>query len=237
MNIEVLIAKDCDTCFEVVDTGYLDEMSTDSSYVKLKASYLTIQQVKKLLSEGKVVKVPKEVEWPELRPSDLIVETLPPLDLAKKIAFNNIVLNMHQNVLGICVLDMMDYLDCYMKLMAGGIFITDQNREDKYFEIIEKAQSVELPKDLGDSPTFEEEQQYMLKKQEYDAAQQNLQTLEKYLNAYDKLRDVKFVNDLLANAKEEVIKADSEDKVAEAVDKYKKTLQKCRNSSLEDYAS
>ena len=42
MNIEVLIAKDCDTCFEVVDTGYLDEMSTDSSYVKLKASYLTI---------------------------------------------------------------------------------------------------------------------------------------------------------------------------------------------------
>ena len=95
MNIEVLIAKDCDTCFEVVDTGYLDEMSTDSSYVKLKASYLTIQQVKKLLSEGKVVKVPKEVEWPELRPSDLIVETLPPLDLAKKIAFNNIVLNMH----------------------------------------------------------------------------------------------------------------------------------------------
>ena len=57
------------------------------------------------------------------------------------------------------------------------------------------------------------------------------------MNAYDKLRDVKFVNDLLANAKEEVIKADSEDKVAEAVDKYKKTLQKCRNSSLEDYAS
>ena len=152
MNIEVLIAKDCDTCFEVVDTGYLDEMSTDSSYVKLKASYLTIQQVKKLLSEGKVVKVPKEVEWPELRPSDLIVENLPPLELAKKIAVND--MNMHQNVLGVCVLDMMDYLDCYMSLMANGIFITDQNREDKYFEIIEAAQSIDEPAPLDDKPRW-----------------------------------------------------------------------------------
>ena len=95
MNIEVLIAKDCGSYYEVVDTGYLNEMSTDSDYTKLKASYLAIQQVKQWLSEGKAVKAPKEVEWPELRPTDLIAETLPPLDLAKKIAFNDIVLNMH----------------------------------------------------------------------------------------------------------------------------------------------
>ena len=125
MNIEVLIAKDCGSCYEIVDTGYLDEMSTDSSCTKLKASYLAIQQAKQWLSEGKVVKAPKDTEWPELRPSDLIAEDLPPLELAKKVAVNDIVMNMHQNVLGVCVLDMMDYLDCYMSLMANGIFITD----------------------------------------------------------------------------------------------------------------
>ena len=42
MNIEVLIAKDCGGYYEIVDTGYLDEMSTDSSCTKLKASYLAI---------------------------------------------------------------------------------------------------------------------------------------------------------------------------------------------------
>lgn len=95
MNIEVLIAKDCGSYYEIVDTGYLDEMSTDSSCTKLKASYLAIQQAKQWLSEGKAVKAPKEVEWPELRPSDLIAEDLPPLELAKKVAVNDIVMNMH----------------------------------------------------------------------------------------------------------------------------------------------
>jgi hypothetical protein len=33
----------------------------------------------------------------------------------------------------------MDYLDSMMKLISNGIFITDENREDKYFEIIEKS--------------------------------------------------------------------------------------------------
>ena len=225
MNIEVLIAKDCDTCFEVVDTGYLDEMSTDSSYVKLKASYLTIQQVKKLLSEGKVVKVPKEVEWPELRPSDLIVESLPPLELAKKIAVNDIVMNMHQNVLGVCVLDMMDYLDCYMSLMANGIFITDQNREDKYFEIIEAAQSIDEPAPLDDNATFEDEQKYIADKRAYETAQQNLSTLEKYLNSYDKLKKVKFVHDFLSSTKEKVESAQDEQTIKKAVDEYKDKLQ------------
>jgi len=94
-----------------------------------------------------------------------------------------------------------------------------------------------MPEALKENATFEEEQEYIVKKQEYDNAQQNLQTLEKYLNAYDKLKDIKFVNDLLNEAKENVMSADTEEKVAEAVDSYKKKLMKCRNLSQEDSAS
>jgi len=37
------------------------------------------------------------------------------------------------------VVDSFEYLQAYMELLAAGIFITDRNREDKYFEIIEAA--------------------------------------------------------------------------------------------------
>lgn len=237
MNIEALLALEHENYFEIVDITYLDAMSVGEEYSVLKASFLTIQQVKEHLQQGDVVKVAKVFEFPEVRPCDLIIEKLSGLQLQKKIAVNEIIVRIHQNIIGVCVLDMMDYLDCYMKLMAGGIFITDQNREDKYFEIIEKAQSVEMPEALKENATFEEEQEYIVKKQEYDNAQQNLQTLEKYLNAYDKLKDIKFVNDLLNEAKENVMSADTEEKVAEAVDSYKKKLMKCRNLSQEDSAS
>jgi len=46
---------------------------------------------------------------------------------------------MQYNVYGVSVLECFDYLTCYMKMLANGIFITDENREDKYFEIIEAA--------------------------------------------------------------------------------------------------
>ena len=59
------------------------------------------------------------------------------------------------------IIDAMDYLNCYMKLMAAGIFITDSNREDKYFEIIEAAQENEEPAPLKEDATFEEEQNYI----------------------------------------------------------------------------
>ena len=51
----------------------------------------------------------------------------------------------------------MDYLNCYMKLLSAGIFISDKNREDKYFEIIEAAQECEEPSELTENSTFEEE--------------------------------------------------------------------------------
>lgn len=107
------------------------------------------------------------------------------------------------------IIDAMDYLNCYMKLMAAGIFITDSNREDKYFEIIEAAQENEEPAPLKEDATFEEEQNYIEQKKKYDVSQENLSTLEKYLNAYDKLAKINFTNTLLNNIKESIQTAES----------------------------
>ena len=102
------------------------------------------------------------------------------------------------------VIDLMDYLDCYINLLNAGYFITDANREDKYFEVIEASQECEEPAPLKEDATFEEEQKYIEAKQKYDNAQANLSTLEKYLNSYDNLAAAKSKIKFFTDARKKV---------------------------------
>jgi len=68
------------------------------------------------------------------------------------------------------VIDLMDYLDCYINLLNAGYYITDSNREDKYFKVIEDAQEAEEPAPLSQDASFEDEQKYIEAKQKYDTA-------------------------------------------------------------------
>lgn len=95
MNIEGLLAVDYGDYFEIVDITYLDALSVGDEYSVLKASFLTIQQVKENLKQGNTVKVAKVFEFPEVRPCDLIIEHLSGLDLHKKIAVNEVIARMH----------------------------------------------------------------------------------------------------------------------------------------------
>jgi hypothetical protein len=107
----------------------------------------------------------------------------------------------------------MDYLNCYINLLNAGYFITDKNREDKYFEIIEASHSIEEPIPLNDNATFEDESAYIEQKQKYDAAQYDLLTLEKYLNAHDKLTHVKHITDFLNDTRNKIEKANTIDEI------------------------
>ena len=173
------------------------------------------------------IHISKNITTNEVIPSDLVIsESEDSLEAAKNIAMNDILNLMHQNIFGASILDCMDYLNCMLKLMSAGIFITDENREDKYFEIIEEAQTTECPKELTSDSTFEEEQNYIEQKRKYDTAQNNLSTLEKYLNAYDKLSKVKFVNDFLNTSKEAVENSTSVEEVETAMKEYCEKLNK-----------
>lgn len=229
MDIEVLSVKDYE---ENPDVWYVDGVVGYNSFAAknaqniVKASKNALTLIQQYLDNGQVVYVPKNINGIEVVPSDIIVKDQDDLECAKNVALRVICNQMHENLLGADVITSMDYLNCYMKLLAAGIFITDRNREDKYFEIIEAAQENEMPEQLQSDCTFEQEQEYLKKKKAYESAQDNLNTLEKYLNAYDKLAKINFTNNYLTEIKENIQAAETHDEVNALLKKYKDSIVK-----------
>lgn len=119
----------------------------------------------------------------------------------------------------------MDYLNDYMKLLNAGCFITDENRENKYFEIIEAAQENEEPTDIPNDSSFEQQQEYIEKKQKYNLAQENLKTLESYLNNYDKLSQYKTIVDFMMDTRKKINDAQSIEDINYIMAVYKTNLE------------
>lgn len=237
MKIEMLLAVDAGDRYEIAGITYFGATNVGYEYIQLRASSLAIKVVKVALEKGCRIAVSKDHEYAEILPTDLVVEEVNPLETKKRLALNDINALIHQNVIGINVIETMDYLNCFMKLLAAGIFIHDGNREDKYFEIIEKAQSCEEPSPLPENPTFDEEQKYIEQKNAYDAAQANLATLEQYLNTFDDLAKISFTNKLLQNAKKQVLESKTEEEVDAAINTYKEKLNLNFFSFMSDHTS
>lgn len=224
MRIELLLGIERDDSYDICGITYFGATNLQPEHVQLKASSLAITLAKAALQAGKHILVSKKHKYAEILPSDLVIEELDALESKKRIAINDINAMMQQNILGLSVIDTMQYLNCYMKLLAAGIFIHDGNREDKYFEIIEKAQSTEEPSPLPENASFQEEQDYIEAKRKFDEAQGNLKTLEDYLNALETVQKVSFVNQMLQTAKTEVENATSEEEVDRAIAEYKNKI-------------
>lgn len=224
MFVEMLLGVDAGDRYEIAGVTYFGATNVEHGYVQLKASKLAIVGVKAAMEKGCKIVVSKDHEFPEILPSDLVIEDIDPLETKKRLALFDINALIHQNVIGVSVIDAMDYLNSFMKLMAAGIFIHDGNREDKYFEIIEKAQSCEEPAPLSENATFDDEQKFIEQKNAYDQAQANLKTLEEYLNSFDYLAKIGFVHKMLQMAKQQVLEAQTPEQVDEAVNAYKEKL-------------
>lgn len=225
--MEVLIVKKVNDKVKVVCVQNLNQSINFDDCFSLNASFQTLIRVKYELSYGNDVYISKrDSSINEIVPEDLeIIENTDPLQAAKNLAINDINNKINQNIFQTSVIDSMDYLDSMMKLISNGIFITDENREDKYFEIIEKSQTVEEPTPLDTSSSFEDEQKYIELKREYDNAQSNLQTLEKYLNAYDKLSKIRFVNNMLSSYKDRVIESKSVEEIEVIIREYYEKIE------------
>ena len=211
MKIELLLGRDCGEIWEICGVTYFGASSFGSEYVTLRASKVAIEAAKIALQNGKQVVVSKNHEYVEILPSDLVIEKVDDLVAKKRIALNDVNYLMHQNILGVCITDAFSYLKSYMDLLASGIFISNANREDKYFEIIEAAQS---------NP----EQDWLEKKRQHRIAQDNFKTLETYLNSLDKIQKIDFVNNVLKQAKDNIENASSEAEIEKAVAQYKEIV-------------
>ena len=223
-GFELLLAKDNGNFWEVIGITYSNAMLVEPDCSTLRATLFTIEDCKKALSEGKKITISKAQEYSEVQQSDLVIETLDELSRHKQMAINEVSARMHQALFAVNVIDLMDYLNNYIALLNAGYYITDANREDKYFEVIEASQECEEPEVLKDDATFEQEQEYIEKKQKYDNAQFNLNTLEKYLNSYDKLTQLKHITDFLTETRKKIEEASTIEDVQQIINVYKTNL-------------
>ena len=223
-GFELLLAKDNGNFWEVIGITYSNAMLVEPDCSTLRATLFAIEDCKKALSEGKKITVSKKTEFSEVQPKDLVIETLDELSRHKQMAINEVAARMHQALFAVNVIDLMDYLNNYVALLNAGYYITDANREDKYFEVIEASQECEEPEALKDDATFEQEQEYIEKKQKYDNAQFNLNTLEKYLNSYDKLTQLKHITDFLTETRKKIEEASTIEDVQQIINVYKTNL-------------
>lgn len=223
-DFELLLVKDNGNFWEVIGITYSNAMLVEPDCATLRATLFAIEDCKKALSEGKKITVSKKTEFSEVQPKDLVIEVVDELSRHKQMAINEVAARMHQALFAVNVIDLMDYLNNYVTLLNAGYYITDANREDKYFEVIEASQECEEPEALKDDATFEQEQEYIEKKQKYDNAQFNLNTLEKYLNSYDKLANIKHISDFLTDTRKKIEAAHSIEEVNDIMQIYKSNL-------------
>lgn len=225
MDYETLLVRDGGDHWRVVGTSYSNAMNPEPGSKVLKASLLTIAKVKELLAKGVAVGFPKMMQFPEAQLSDIIEIQSDELTTRIRVAVNDISTAMQQMIIGVSVIDVMEYMNNYIKLLNAGYFITDSNREDKYFEIIEKSQDNPEPDPLPENPTFDQEQKHATMMRNYTEAKENLSTLEKYLNAYDRIARVKYVYDLMDGTRQKVLASKTVEEVDFAMDEYLKKLQ------------
>lgn len=225
-DFELLLVKDIGDWYELVGITYSTALAIDSITKPLKASFLTIQKAKECLKNGEYVTIPKILKFSEVQPGELIINDQDRLSLKKKSALNEINARMHQSIIGVSLIDAMNFMNNYLKLLNKGYYITDDNREEKYFEIIEQAQSIEEPVVLKGDYSFEDEQKYIDDKRNYDNAQNTLTILENYLNAYDNLSKIQNVCNILNESKEKIESATTEQEVAIIKDEYVKQINK-----------
>lgn len=224
-SFELLLAKDHNDYFEVVGITYSDAMCVEPGSTLLRASLLAVEKAKQALRDGKRITLSKMSFESEILPADLVVTDLGELDRRKLEAVNEVAARMHNLLITASVIDLMDYLDNYVKLLNAGYFVTDSTREDVYFKLIEDAQSCEEPVEPKPDCTYEEEVAYSEAKKRYELAQANLATLEKYLNAYDKLATMRNTTEFLTSTREKINSAADLETLQEVLAIYRSNLE------------
>jgi len=132
-------------------------------------SWEVYETVARNLNEGKKVYIPKLLDQ-FLDVSDLVIEELDPLETAKQTAIikaRDLIYTTRINKLAIAKFYRFFILSHYFA--DKGIFITEENRENKYLEIINSAAQLEDP----------------------DASEAMIANLEEYINLLDSLSEMK----------------------------------------------
>jgi len=113
---------------------------SDMAYIEpgrlyLKLSALCAEKIKAELEKGTEVLIPKDLER-EVLPMDLVLNETDPLTVIKGMALARMGSKIDGHLASVSALEFYNFFTIHAKLMDAGYIITDENREEKYLEII-----------------------------------------------------------------------------------------------------
>jgi hypothetical protein len=142
----------------------LDNLANREEKV-LKLSYMSYQLMKEALNEGKAVHVQKTLQTDEVLPGEFDVidfEKSDPLGEARDAAVTKVRMLVTPELSKISGFAMYGFIILNNDLAANGYFITNENREEKYLEILE----------TGDEKLIAKLEDYLNYKDEIEAVAQ-----------------------------------------------------------------
>lgn len=117
-----------------VDTYPNALLKNDGSFVKI--SNVAADVINEALSNHNHVFLPKNVPG-ELAHTDVIISENDGLEKDKLMFLSDMYRGIDYQLFMFSAIDFYDFLAVFNEMTAAGYFITDQNREEKYIEIIE----------------------------------------------------------------------------------------------------
>jgi len=146
MKFDVVAVRDVGDKYRArfVDTYENSLMKNDEHYIK--CSNAAGDAIRDAISKNKMVFLPKGVQG-ELTSMDVVITEVDGLTKDIMIALSDVYRKMDYGLFNVGAINYFDYLTVFSKLASLGYFITDDNREEKYLEIIETGDE-ELISDL-----------------------------------------------------------------------------------------
>lgn len=211
MSKKVLVVeKDC--FYDVNDVVEGEILPMDIALKQIDVSDVVGNVIQMALNDEKKVGILKTGSS-QVRMIDLVIDELDEVEMLRRKSIREIQDLIQSQIFSVGLIDSFDFLEAYMKMINKGIIITDDNREDMYFKVIEQSQEAQEPEPLKENSSFEDEQRYVSEKNRYEQAQDTLKTLESYLNGYDKLKRLTFINNILTDSKEKMRNAKTADEI------------------------
>lgn len=189
--------------WEVVrtETAMMDTLNLEELDYKLMDidSFAVYEYINENLRDGKIVYIPKYLEGELTVDKVIIAEDENPLILYKRtciIKLKDYVYNLR--LTPEYILDMYRFIVINNWMIANGYFITNENREEKYMEIITYISEIE----------------------DEEEAEAQINKLEQYLNLMDKLASDNNIIISMDEAVDNIIKAETSDEVTYIFNSY-----------------
>ncbi len=135
---DVATVIDCGTYWRVtnVSKSNMDALSNPNEN-KLKLSSIAYDLIRNLLEQGKEVKIKKPLFTNEVLPGEIFIDEVEDLQLQKNSSIIKIRMLVTPELSKISGFSLYGFMMLNNDLSSKGYFITDENREEKYLEILE----------------------------------------------------------------------------------------------------